>query len=160
MLPAELGATCSQMPSDLAFAQVLSTAALADTRTRYNTTDGNLLEAAEFDEAALTALGVALTARKVGDRRIQVNGSTLLTGATQGPNVRKQMNSQYNADNQINPHFGTYRALQDTAVDLGVLDPASDDAAIAGTPNSIYAFAPATSVRSPSLSAAAPTADP
>ena len=141
MLPAELGATCAQMPADLAFAQVLRSDNLTDGRARYNVTDGNLITASAFDQAALTALGVALTAKKIGDRRIQVNGSTLLSGATQGPNVRRQMNSQYTAQNEVNPHFGTYRAVQDTAVDLGVLDPAANDAAIAGTPNAIYAFA-------------------
>jgi hypothetical protein len=141
MLPAELGATCAQMPADLAFAQVLRSDNLGDGRARYNTTDGNLITASAFDQAALTALGVALTAKKIGDRRIQVNGSTLLSGATQGPTVRRQMNSQYTAQNEVNPHFGTYRAVQDTAVDLGVLDPAAGDVAVAGTPNSIYAFA-------------------
>lgn len=141
MLPAELGATCAQMPSDLAFAQVLNTANMTDGRARYNNTDGNLISGSVFDEALLTSLGVALTAKKIGDRRIQVNGSVLLAGATQGPQVKKQMASQFTTQNEVNPHAGTYRVVQDTAVDLGVADPAQDDLAIAGTPNSIYAFA-------------------
>ncbi|OYW11305.1 MAG: hypothetical protein B7Z55_19505 [Planctomycetales bacterium 12-60-4] len=103
MLPAELGATCAQMPSDLAFAQVLNTANMTDGNPRYNVTDGNLITASVFDEAALTALGVALTARKIGDRRIQVNGSTLVTGATQGPQAKKQMASQFTTQNEVGP---------------------------------------------------------
>lgn len=141
MLPSELGQTCQQMPTDLAFAQVLNTAVLADTRQRYNSTDGNDIDVTEFDEEALTELGVALKAKEVGDRRIQVQGSVLVAGVTQSPNCRKQMSSQYGESNQANPHQGTYRVVEDTAIDLGVLDPANDDASIAGRPNSIYAFA-------------------
>jgi hypothetical protein len=141
MLPAELGATCAQMPADLAFAQVLNTANMTDGRARYNTTDGNLISGSVFDEALLTSLGVALTAKKIGDRRINVNGSVLVAGATQGPQVKKQMASQFTTQNEVNPHSGTYRVVQDTAIDLGVADPAQNDLAIAGTPNSIYAFA-------------------
>lgn len=140
MLPSELGETCQQMPIDLAFAQVLRTDNLADGRARYNSTDGNTIDVTAFDETALTALGVALKAKKVGDRRIVVNGSTLVAGATHGPTVRKQMNSQ-TISLANNPHAGTYRPIEDTAVDLGVDDPAADDETIAGTPNSVYAFA-------------------
>lgn len=140
MLPSELGETCQQMPIDLAFAQVLNTAVLSDSRTRYNSTDGNTISVATLNEAALTSLGVALKAKKVGDRRIVVNGSAIVAGATQAPNVRKLMSTQ-STDGGANPHFGSYRTVEDTAIDLGVADPAQNDLAIAGTPNSIYAFA-------------------
>jgi hypothetical protein len=141
MLPAELGATCQQMPSDLAFAQVLNTANLADGAARYNVTEGNTMSVVQFDEAALTQLGVRLKAKQVGNRRIVVEGSSLVAGVTQAPNCRKQMTSQYGVNEQDNPHRGTYRVVEDSAVDLGVLNPADNDAVIAGTPNSIYAFA-------------------
>ncbi len=131
MLPAELGATCAQMPADLAFAQILNTANMTDGRARYNSTDGNLITGSVFDEALLTSLGVALTAKKIGDRRINVNGSVLVAGATQGPQVKKQMASQFTTQNEVNPHAGTYRVVQDTAIDLGVADPAQNDLAIA-----------------------------
>lgn len=140
MLPRELGETCQQMPIDLAFAQVLRTDNLADSRARYNTTDGNSVSKATLDEAALTALGTALLAKQVGDRRIVVNGSSIVSGTTLGPTVRKLMRST-EIDNANNPHAGTYRPIQDTAVELGVKDPAAEDAAIAGTPTSLYAFA-------------------
>lgn len=140
MLPRELGETCQQMPIDLAFAQVLRTDNLADGRQRYNVTDGNTLSVASLTEAALTSLGVALKAKKVGDRRIVVNGSVLVAGATQAPNVRKLMNTQQ-TDSGVNPHYGSYGTVEDTAIDLGVDDPAQNDAVIAGTPNNVYAFA-------------------
>jgi hypothetical protein len=140
MLPRELGETCQQMPIDLAFAQVLRTDNLADGRQRYNVTDGNTISVATLTEAALTSLGVALKAKKVGDRRIVVNGSSIVAGATQAPNVRKLMNTQ-STDSGVNPHYGSYTPVEDTAIDLGVEDPAQNDAVIAGTPNSVYAFA-------------------
>jgi hypothetical protein len=140
MLPRELGETCQQMPIDLAFAQVLRTDNLADGRQRYNVTDGNTISVATLTEAALTSLGVALKAKKVGDRRIVVNGSALVAGVTQAPNVRKLMNTQQ-TDSGVNPHYGSYGVVEDTAIDLGVDDPAQNDAVIAGTPNNVYAFA-------------------
>lgn len=140
MLPRELGETCQQLPIDLAFAQVLRTDNLADGRARYNTTDGNTIDVTELDEDSLTSLGVKLKAQKVGNRRIVVNGSSIVSGATHGPHIRKLLNTQ-STDSGTNPHYGSYRAVEDTAVDLGVNDPAQNDAAIAGTPGSLYAFA-------------------
>lgn len=139
-LPAELGETCRNMISDLAWAQVLRSDNLSDGRARYNATDGNLISAATFNEAALTALGVALKAKKIGDRRIAINEGVLAAGLTHSPTVRKQMNSE-TIDEARNPHAGTYRTVEDSAIDLGVSDPAQDDAVVAGTPNAIYAFA-------------------
>lgn len=147
-LPAELGETCRQLPSDLALAQVMRTDNLSDSKTRYNVTDGNVISAAAFDEAALTALGVALTAKKVGDRRIRIDKGILLAGATLGPVARKQMKSQTISEAH-NPHAGSYQVVEDTGIDLGVSDPAQDDAAIAGTPNAIYAFAGNTNGKAP-----------
>jgi hypothetical protein len=140
MLPAELGETCMSMVADLAYAQVLATGNLADGRARFNATDGNTLSVAQLSNTAFTSLGAALKAKKVGARRINVGQALIIAGTTQSPNVRTWMSSQQMADNLSNPHRGTYQVVEDTAIDLGVNDPANDDALIAGTPNSIYAF--------------------
>lgn len=140
MLPRELGETCQQMIIDLAFAQILSTANLADSSPRYHADHGNLISDAAFDGDTLTALGPALKAKKVGDRRIVVQGAVLVAGTTQAPNVIRQVRSATIGE-AANPHQGAYGVVEDTAIDLGVLDPAQNDLAIAGRPNSVYAFA-------------------
>lgn len=139
MLPSELGETCQSMVADLAFSQLLNSGNLADTRTRFNSTDGNTVAVSgSLSEAAWSSIGAALKNQKVGSRRINVGQAVALCGTALAPAVKKWMTSMQQTDYMTNPHRDSYRVLEDTAIDLGVTDPANEEATIAGTPASFY----------------------
>ncbi|QDV22926.1 phage major capsid protein [Aureliella helgolandensis] len=139
-MPEELGKTAKQMVADIVWAEILRTDNLSDGKARYNSTDGNDIDVAAFDTDGVTAMGVALGAKKIGKRRIQVAGGVIAAGLTQSPAAKIQIGSE-TINHAVNPHRNAYRVVEDTAIDLGVDDPANDEAAIAGTPDSLYAFA-------------------
>ncbi len=87
--PDKLVKSTRALINDLVWAQVLSTGNLADTRARYNTTDGNLVASGgTVDVTACIGLEVMLRARKVGDRRIGLGQTVIVTGITLGPRLR------------------------------------------------------------------------
>lgn len=138
-LPSELGETCHSMVADLAFSQLLSTGNLSDTRARFNNTDGNIVAVSgSLSEAAWSSIGAALKNQKVGNRRINIGQALALCGTTLAPSVKKWMTSMQNSDQMTNPHRDSYSVAEDTAIDLGVTDPANEEATIAGTPASFY----------------------
>lgn len=141
MLPGELGETCQCMVADLAFTELLNSANLADgtSRARFNSTDGNLVSVSgSLSETAWNSIAAALKNVKVGSRRINVGQAVVIAGTTLAPTIRKWMGSNFQSDQMNNPHRGTYTVLEDSAIDLGVTNPANNEASIAGTPASFY----------------------
>lgn len=137
--PIELGETCQSMVADIALAQLLSTANLSDGRQRFNNTDGNLVTVTgPLTETHWNLVSAAFKNKKVGSRRINVGMAIALAGSTLAPTVRKWMGSNYMSDQMDNPHKGTYSVIEESGVDLGVTDPANDEATIAGTTSSFY----------------------
>ena len=142
--PQKLGQSVLALISDLVYAQLLSTANLTDGRARFNTTDGNLIASGgTLDVGGMTAAEVLLRAKKVGDRRIQLGRTQVVTGITLGPKARVLQESQSLGltNEEANPFRGTFDVVQDTAIDIGVSDPYTDpETAIAGRPNSYFLF--------------------
>lgn len=137
--PVKLGQSVRSLIADLVMAQLLSTANLADGRARFNTTDGNLVSSGgTADVAGLTIMEKMLRAVKVGDRRITLGKTVIVAGLTLGPKFRVlQGTSQLvTADN---PFAGMFETVEDTAIDIGVNDPATEpETAIAARPNSYF----------------------
>jgi hypothetical protein len=140
--PEKLGQSVQALVADLVFAQLLATGNLSDGRARFNTTDGNLISSGgTLDVAGMTAAEVLLRAKKVGDRRIQLGRTQVVTGITLGPKARVLQESQSLglSNEEANPWRGTFDVVTDTAVDIGVSDPYTDpETAIAGRPNSYF----------------------
>ncbi len=89
----------------------------------------------------MTAAEVLLRAKKVGDRRIQLGRTVVVTGITLGPRARVLQESQSLGltNEEANPFRGTFDVVTDTAIDIGVSDPYTDpETAIAGRPNSYF----------------------
>lgn len=139
--PDKLGQSVRSLIADLVMAQLLSTSNLADTRARYNTTDGNLVASGgTADVAGLKTLEKMMRAVKVGDRRISLGQTVIVTGITLGPNFRTLRDVRQKV-NEDNPFSGTFELVEDTAIDIGLSDPSTDpETAIAGRPNSYFGF--------------------
>jgi hypothetical protein len=137
--PTKLGQSVRGLISDLVMSQLLATGNLSDGRARFNTTDGNLI--ASGGTANVAGLGIMekmLRAVKVGDRRIQLGRTVIVTGLTLGPTFRTLAGTAQLVT-QDNPFAGTFETVEDTAIDIGVSDPSTDpETAIAGRPNSYF----------------------
>ncbi len=138
-LPREVGISARQIPTDLIYAILLGNPNLSDGSPLFiNAT--NMLTAA-MDEAGLAAAGVMLKNKKVGNKRIVVTEGVLLHGTTLSVAARKLLNNLTKGGDE-NVMRNAYRRVEDTAVDLGVSNPATDpETDVAGKPGSYWIFA-------------------
>ncbi len=137
--PFKLGQSVRALIADIVMSELMSTANLADGRTRFNTTDGNLVASGgTADVAGLTVMEKMLRAVAINGRRIQLGKTVIVTGLTLGPKFRVLSGTSrlVTADN---PFAGTFETVEDTAVDIGVSDPRTDpETAISARPNSYF----------------------
>lgn len=137
--PEKVGLMSDGLIADIVFSELLSTANLADSRARFNTTDGNkIASGGALTPAGLGAAEALMRNKKVGDRRISLGRTRLIVGTTFAPTGRTlQTTGQLvNADN---PFAGTFDLSADSAIDIGVSDPRTDpETAIAGRPGSYF----------------------
>ncbi len=140
VIPTKMGQMIQGYISDIVYSQLMDTGNLIDGRARFNITDGNLISSGALTVAGLTAMEVALRAKKVGDRRIQLGRTVLICGLTLGPTARV-LQGQTPQVTVENPFAGTFDVVEDTAIDIGVLNPDTiPETAIAGTPTAYYAL--------------------
>ena len=138
-LPREVGISARQVPSDLAYALLLGNPNLSDGNPFYQT-GTNLIAGGTLDETGLTAASTLLKNQKIGNKRIVVAQSVLLHGTTLSQRAKKVLESQYDGNEQVNTMRNGYRRVEDNAIDLGVNDPANNDAAIAARPSRYFLF--------------------
>lgn len=139
--PFKLGQATRAMIADRVFSELLSTANLSDGRARFNATDANLITGGTADVAGFGAAEKKLRAVKVGDRRISLGRTQVVTGLTLGPTFRTLRSESKKVD-EDNPFAGTFDLVEDTAIDIGVTDPYTDpETTIAGRPNSYFLLA-------------------
>lgn len=138
-LPREVGISARQIPTDLVYAILLGNPNLSDGSPLF-IADTNMLTAA-MDEAGLASAGVMLKNKKIGNKRIVITDGVLLHGTTLSVAARKLINNQTKGGDE-NVMRNAYRRVEDTAVDLGVSNPATDpETIVAGKPGSYWLFA-------------------
>lgn len=138
-LPREVGISARQVPSDLAYALLLGNPNLSDGQPLYRT-GVNLIANGTLDETGLTAASTMLKNQKIGGKRIVVSQSVLLHGTTLSQAAKKVIDSEYDADGQVNTQQGGYRRVEDNAIDLGVNNPADEDKPVAPKPGRYFLF--------------------
>jgi hypothetical protein len=141
-LPEEVGKTARQIPTDMAFAVLLSNENLGDGGGALFVAGTNLITSGTLDLDGLIAANAMLEAVEVNKRRLQINGAVLVAGVAVAPKAAAMLGSEL-LDDKKNPFRDAFSVVKDNAIDLGVYDPRDDrdDAPkIVGRPDSFYLF--------------------
>lgn len=139
VLPREVGISARQIPGDLAFSVLLGNPLLSD-GAAFFVNGTNRIAAGALTEDGLNAASTLLKNQKIGSKRIVISESTLLHGTTLAAKAKKVITSEVSTDGTSNVMKNSYRRVEDSAIDLGVENPADNDKPVAGKPASYYVF--------------------